>query len=340
MNDNDTDDEDEDDDHTDDTDDDLVILETASTPKPKNVFDFVKVKKEEEQSDNSVSMLLECSDDAAVDVPSAANAAGETSAGSAAGGTSSTPLPQLSSTTTQTEVPKLKEEKESQNQDDYNNQGKNGEEQSSDMDACNVQQRVFKQESSGDTQIENQGQQTLQNGVNHDLEREENPGPSCSNAGDGEYISLTYPNITEAQKQQDQLLELMQDTAQERDSLKERVQKLTSQLKDLEKELQAHVSIKKECSHQASQTEETGAQKDYKSLFEKARQKISELIKDKEALIAVAETKANLSTDQNAENDVDDIARQVDALVRKLDQRTTEKNELRSRVGVPALIGF
>uniref|UniRef100_A0A3Q0SH22 Uncharacterized protein n=1 Tax=Amphilophus citrinellus TaxID=61819 RepID=A0A3Q0SH22_AMPCI len=101
----------------------------------------------------------------------------------------------------------------------------------------------------------------------------------------------------------------------------------------------AQVSIKKECSHQASQTEETGGQKDYKSLFEKAKQKINELIKDKEALIAVSETKANLSADQNVESDVDEIALQVDALVRKLDQRTTEKNELRSRVSVPALIG-
>ncbi|XP_030614739.1 MORC family CW-type zinc finger protein 3a [Archocentrus centrarchus] len=324
----------------DETDDDIVILETASTPKPKKTLFVSGVKREEEeQSENSVSMLLECSDDAAVDVPSETNAAGASSAVSAAVETSSTPLPhpELSSATTQTEIPKLKQEDESQNQDDnnnINNNDKSGEEQSSDMNACNVQQRVFKQESSGDAQVENQGQHTLQNGVNHDPESEENPGPSCSNAGDSKYFPLTYPTISEAQKQQDQLLELMQETAQERDSLKEQVQKLTSQLKDLEKELQemAQVSIKKECSHQASQTEETGGQKDYKSLFEKAKQKINELIKDKVALIAVSETKANLSADQNVESDVDEIALQVDALVRKLDQRTTEKNELRSRL--------
>ncbi|XP_031614629.1 MORC family CW-type zinc finger protein 3a [Oreochromis aureus] len=321
--------------HNDDTDDEIVILETASTPKPKqNLYDLKKVKKEEEQIDNNVSVLLECSDDAAVDVPSDTNAAGASSAGSAAVETSSSPapLPQLSSATTQTEAPMVKQEGEDQKQDD-NNINKGGEEQTSNMDNCNVQQRKFKQESSGDGQSENQGQQTLQNGVNHDLEREGSPRPSCSTIGDNRYSPLTYPNISEVQQQQDQLLELMQETAQERDSLKEQVQKLTSQVKDLEKKLKemTPVSVKKECCHQASQTEETGGQKDYKSLFEKAKQKVSELIKDKEALIAESDTKANLSADKNVEND-DEIALQVDALVRKLDQRTKETEELRSRL--------
>lgn len=318
--------------HNDDTDDEIVILETASTPKPKqNLYDLKKVKKEEEQIDNNVSVLLECSDDAAVDVPSDTNAAG---AGSAAVETSSSPapLPQLSSATTQTEAPMVKQEGEDQKQD-ANNINKGGEEQTSNMDNCNVQQRKLKQESSGDGQSENQGQQTLQNGVNHDLEREGSPRPSCSTIGDNRYSPLTYPNISEVQQQQDQLLELMQETAQERDSLKEQVQKLTSQVKDLEKKLKemAPVSVKKECCHQASQTEETGGQKDYKSLFEKAKQKVSELIKDKEALIAESDTKANLSGDKSVEND-DEIALQVDALVRKLDQRTKETEELRSRL--------
>uniref|UniRef100_A0A3Q4GLU1 Uncharacterized protein n=1 Tax=Neolamprologus brichardi TaxID=32507 RepID=A0A3Q4GLU1_NEOBR len=89
----------------------------------------------------------------------------------------------------------------------------------------------------------------------------------------------------------------------------------------------APVSVKKECCHQASQTEETRGQKDYKSLFEKAKQKVSELIKEKEALIAASDTKANLSADKNVEND-DEIALQVDALVRELDQRTKETKEL------------
>uniref|UniRef100_A0A3Q1GYS0 Uncharacterized protein n=1 Tax=Acanthochromis polyacanthus TaxID=80966 RepID=A0A3Q1GYS0_9TELE len=141
----------------------------------------------------------------------------------------------------------------------------------------------------------------------------------------------------------------MQDAAQERDSLKEKVQRLTSELEAVQSRLQeaSHSNIKKECSHQASQTEVTEREKDYKSLFEKAKQKVNELIKDKEALIAATETKPNHSTGQGEEGDVDEIALQVDSLIRRLDQSNKENNdlllELRQNVGrllityVPAL---
>lgn len=271
-------------------------------------------------------MLLECSDNAAPDVASETSVAGTGSAGSAAVGTSPSPAPPpgVASTTTQTEVTKVKEEEGDQNQTEGEERaGQSGKEQSSDMDidVC-VEQRVIKQESSGDACGENQGKQTLQNGVTH-LDIEDSP--------------LHHPSMIEVQEQQDQLLDLMQATAQERDSFKEQVHKLTSQVQDMQSRLQelSQTNVKKECSHQASQTEEMEEGKDYKTLFEKAKQKVDELIKYKEALLAATETKP--STAQGEEKDIDDIALQVDRLVRELDERNKERDELRSQVSVPAV---
>uniref|UniRef100_A0A8D0AA24 MORC family CW-type zinc finger 3a n=1 Tax=Sander lucioperca TaxID=283035 RepID=A0A8D0AA24_SANLU len=175
----------------------------------------------------------------------------------------------------------------------------------------------------------NQGKQTLQNGVTHHLDSEEDAGPSCSKRD----APLPYPSVTEVQEQQDQLIDLMQATAQERDSFKEQVHTLTCQLQDMQRQLQelSKINVKKECSHQASQTEKTEGGEDYKSLFEKAKQKVDELIKDKEALLAATEP----STAQG--DDMDEIALQVDSLIRKLDERNKERDELRSQVSVPAV---
>ncbi|XP_076603728.1 MORC family CW-type zinc finger protein 3a isoform X2 [Chaetodon auriga] len=318
------------DDGDDDTDDDIFILETASTPKPqKPGFDCTKVKTEQEQSD--VSMPMERSEDAALDATLEANVAGTVSPGLVDVGTSPCPAPPttVATTTTQTEVPRVKKEEEDQSQTEGEERaGQSGKEQSSgvDINMCS-EQRVIKQESSGDTG-ENQGKQTLQEGVTCHLDGEDDAGPSC--ADDKRGSPLHHPSMTDIQEQQDQLVELMQATAQERDSFKEQVHELRCQLQDMQSRLQelSQINVKKECSHQASQTEETQGEKDYKSLFEKAKQKVDELIKDKEALLAATETRPSAAQGE----DTDEIALQVDGLLRELDQRNKERDELRSQL--------
>ncbi|XP_054643460.1 MORC family CW-type zinc finger protein 3a isoform X2 [Dunckerocampus dactyliophorus] len=83
-------------------------------------------------------------------------------------------------------------------------------------------------------------------------------------------------------------------------------------------------------SYQSSQT---GLPKDYKSLFEKARQNINQLISDRADLLKAAETKPSTAA---GEEEVDDITRQVESLVRKLDERTRERDQLRSQFALPA----
>ncbi|KAM7380435.1 hypothetical protein PAMP_003730 [Pampus punctatissimus] len=304
---------------SDDTDDDIFILETASTPKP--VFDMAKVKTEREQSVSNDN-----------DAISKTNAAGTGSSESAAAGTSPSPAPptELASTTTQTEAPKIKVEIQTEGEGGTSNESVR--EARTDISDCSVEQRLIKQESNGHS--ENRGKQTLQNGV----DRDQDAGPSCTDASDNNHSLPHHPSMAEFQEQQDELLELMQATAQERDSFKEQVHQLTSQLQDMRSRLHelSRISVKEECADKVNHTEVTDDGKDYKSLFEKAKQKVDELIEDKEAFLAATEAKP--STSQGEEKDIDEIALQVDYLVRELDQRNKEREEMRSRVSGPAVL--
>lgn len=315
-------------DDTRENDDDIVILEDASTPKPNNPCPALdKVKTEKEPIDSNVCLVLECSDDATMDGASEKNAARTSSTGCPAVGAepSPAPPPMLTSSKTQTEVPKIKKEETDQNQSEGEGRA---DESTSNLNRTHVdaaEQSVIKQESV------DQEQQTLQNIVTHHLERGEAAGPSRVDGN----LPLPHPSITEVQEQQDQLLEIMEATAQERDSFKEQVNILTCQLKEMQSRLQelSRINVKVTCSDQASQTvktEEAEGVNDYKSLFEKAKEKVDELIKDKEASLAAA--KRDPSPGQGDEGDIDEIALQVDSLMRELDQRNKERDELRSQL--------
>lgn len=323
-------------DDDDDTDDDIFILEECSPLKPQKLdFDLTKVKTEQEKSDNF--MLQQCGDAAALDDTSDMNDAEMGSAVSPSAGTS--PLPAspsvLISITTQTEAVKIKKEEEDQSQ----TEGQRGREQISDAEInTGIEQREIKQESSEYTHGDHHGKQTLQKGLTIHLNSEDDAGPSFADACDEKGSSLRSPSILqvqEQQEQQDQLIELMQATAQERDSFKQQVSELTCKLEDMQSRLQELSRItEKEISTKASQTEETEGGDDYKSLFEKAKQKVNELIEEKESLLASAEIKPDTVKDE--EKDADEIALQ-DYLLQELDQRNKERDELRSQVSVPAV---
>ncbi|XP_015821810.1 MORC family CW-type zinc finger protein 3 isoform X2 [Nothobranchius furzeri] len=293
--------DDTDDDDNDDDNDEIVIVETSSTPKPqKPAPSIAKIKKEEEAaSELATSMLLECTDDAAVDFSSEDTAAG--------------PSTQVINSSTQTAASKVKLETESQSQPGGREKGcSNNGAMSDNTDTPVLQQQTLKQENGESSQSGNRGEQSLSNGVTH-MENDEIAEPS--------YAPL-FADISVVQKQQDQLLELMQDTAQERDSLKEEVQRLNTQL-------QERVSVKSECSHQACQTE---VQKDYRSLFEKAKKKVHDLVKDKEFLSNAADISTGANAAPGEEPDVQEISLQVGGLVRELDQRQKKMDELRSKL--------
>ncbi|XP_077393508.1 MORC family CW-type zinc finger protein 3a [Festucalex cinctus] len=98
---------------------------------------------------------------------------------------------------------------------------------------------------------------------------------------------------------------------------------------DVTKGVQEHMPFSLNCFHQSSQTEETWPDKDYKSLLEQAGEKMRRLLSDRTDLLQAAQTKPGTA---QAEEDLGDITWQVDSLVHKLDRRTSERNQLRSRV--------
>ncbi|XP_074551533.1 MORC family CW-type zinc finger protein 3a isoform X2 [Halichoeres trimaculatus] len=299
-------------DDSDETDDDIFILETASTPKPKiESYDLTKVKEEKEQSDANVNLLLECNDDAALDDAMETHDAGTSSVTVRANPTPAC-LPNHANITTQTEAPGVKNEEESQNQ--------TKQEESTGESVSNGDSK----EENGNVKVE-----VCSTEENHPVNGD-SAGPSCADAL--RESPVYFPSITEVQEQQDQLLELMQSTAQERDSLKEQVHKLTCELRDTQDRLQelTQITVKKESCHQAVQTQEREEENRYKNLFEKAKQKVDELIRDKESLLTAAETKP--STTHKQEQDLDEIAVHVDSLLRELDQRNKERTEMLSRL--------
>lgn len=142
---------------------------------------------------------------------------------------------------------------------------------------------------------------------------------------------LDIQNMSVAQRQQDELMELMQATAQERDSLKAQVQQLTQQLSDMEKRLQLfETTVNKECNDQASQSEPT---EDYRSQLEQVNREVAELRRENEALLAAS--LANPSADQQAEHKPsDEILSQIKALMQQVEERTRERDDLNSKLAV------
>ncbi|XP_061647947.1 MORC family CW-type zinc finger protein 3a isoform X1 [Phyllopteryx taeniolatus] len=98
---------------------------------------------------------------------------------------------------------------------------------------------------------------------------------------------------------------------------------------DHEERLENILPFTVNCLHQSSQTEETLPDKDYKSLFEKAEEKIHQLVSSRADLLETARIKPSAT---QAEEDLGNITWQVDSLVRELDQRTMERNQLRSQL--------
>uniref|UniRef100_A0AAV2JXM0 CW-type domain-containing protein n=1 Tax=Knipowitschia caucasica TaxID=637954 RepID=A0AAV2JXM0_KNICA len=288
----------------DETDDDIVIVEGASTPKPNNKdVDLVKVKTETEM-ECDVNLLLECSDDAAVDDATCNTPADEETA-------------TVSNITTQTETFKVKKEKTIQRSTE---QSENNDE---DPPACSkdtVCEKDMKEE---------QLSQPVPNEMTADLDiRNDNICPAAADEDeeDRESPSLLRPHFTEKQDVQNQMLLLKQ----ERDSLKEQVQQLQSQLQELKSQFnKSHINIELEKEEIKKERDEPESL-DYKTLFEKAKTKINELLKDKESLLAAVPVKP--TDEQREEKAIDEIALQVDHLMRELDECNKEKERLSTQL--------
>ncbi|XP_061827164.1 MORC family CW-type zinc finger protein 3a [Nerophis lumbriciformis] len=115
------------------------------------------------------------------------------------------------------------------------------------------------------------------------------------------------------------------------DSDDEEVTQLLNRLSDaLDQDIkcEGHDAVSRN-SHGTSRTE---LPKDYRTLFKKAKQNINQLVSSRAALLEGAETKPSTGAVGEEDEEVGDITRQVHSLVWALDERTRERDQLRSQL--------
>ncbi|KAF7709284.1 hypothetical protein HF521_016134 [Silurus meridionalis] len=135
-------------------------------------------------------------------------------------------------------------------------------------------------------------------------------------------------NLMDAQTQQDKLLTLLEEAAQERDKSHAQLLLLGSEVDELKKQL-LELTLKKEHSHNSTQTNpEEGP--DYKMLHLQGKEEIKQL---QDELGKLKMEKAEMERrGQGASLECDDLVCQIDTLLREMDQRNKEKEELNEKV--------
>lgn len=307
-------------------DDDIAIDETNSTPRPKPLtFDLSKVKTEESTSEDAVGLNMECSDQTTMKTSTSNDQA---------------------SITTQTERFIVKAE-EDQSATDVECKMSNTTKII--QDPVEVE-RCKSADGSGLNFAKLEG--TIKEkriSFEHpksDVENHEGTTSTTSKTSLFSNIEIDLMPTHEAQKQQDNLLNLLEATARERDELREQVREKDIKLLKL--------TVSKDYSHQSIQTDPSEEQH-YKTLYLQATQRIKELTEERdeikkkeEVLLQIkaekeaqdevrrgqlkAEGEGHSSTTNDFENVDDEMALQVDFLLRELDKRNTECNELRSKL--------
>ncbi|XP_060785446.1 MORC family CW-type zinc finger protein 3-like [Neoarius graeffei] len=139
-------------------------------------------------------------------------------------------------------------------------------------------------------------------------------------------------DVLEAQQQQDALLELMEVAAKERDESHAQLLLLSSQVEELRSQLLElrQNTLKKEQSHQSTQTNPEEVQ-DYKVLYLQGKEEIKQLQDElSELRTGIAQTERK-GQEASLESD-DELACQIDYLLRELDQRNKEREELKDKV--------
>ncbi|XDV30371.1 hypothetical protein PO909_033305 [Leuciscus waleckii] len=317
-------DENDDDETSSGGDDDIAIDETKSTPRPKPLtFDLSKVKTEESTSKDAVGLYMECSDQATMKTSTSND---------------------QTSITTQTERFVVKAEEDQIKREEIGNDAKGREQRATDVKCKMSNTAEIIQDPMEVESCSSAKGSSFKQHPKSDVENHEGTTSTTSKTSLFSNIEIDLMPTHEAQKQQDNLLNLLEATAQERDELREQVRE-----KDIEL---LKLTVSKDYSHQSIQTDPLEEQH-YKTLYLQATQRIKELTEERdeikkkeEVLLQIkaekeaqdevrrgqlkAEGEGHSSTTNDFENVDDEMALQVDYLLRELDKRNTECNELRS----------
>lgn len=309
----------------DDDDDEIVIIESSSTPRPvPAAFDISKVKSEDRSHTEGPGTHMERCDDAGMETSGAT----ETAAHS-----------KTISITTQTDqriaIKGEMEDSEVNKAEEGNKGGGNANNESEEFPSLHETRLGKGNESESNCEIR--------------VKEEEPDNEELSTRSELETdtmsVTLMDPHlfVVEPQQQQDSRLERPEVAVQERDESLVQAQHLTSQSSMLELNKR---TVKKEQNTQTPTVEE---EQDYKALYlqatdemEQLRRELDQLRRGRTEMETQAEVKeedVNIvqSTGDTVRldmfNDVDDeLACQVDLLLRELDTRNKEREELNNKV--------
>ncbi|XP_036428173.1 MORC family CW-type zinc finger protein 3a [Colossoma macropomum] len=170
-------------------------------------------------------------------------------------------------------------------------------------------------------------------------------------------LDRDHLSVLEAQQQQDKLLELLEVASRERDESRTRAQLLTSQVEELQSSLLeiTEKTLKKEQCQQGTQTSVAEEEQDYKALYLQAKEETmqlqreldqlkreraeyeaqAEVAKKAEAQSGVenrAQSKEGVARSGMFDNVDDELACQMDLLLRELDDRNKEREELKKKL--------
>ncbi|XP_059418057.1 MORC family CW-type zinc finger protein 3a isoform X2 [Carassius carassius] len=337
--------------------DDVVIDETHSTPRPK-AFDLSKVKTEEKTSDDAPELNMECSDHASMETETEDTRKETVEASTSSGQRSITtqteclPVKAEEGQQIRNEIKKEKIENDARQMEQSTNEVESSISNNTEIikDPMEVEKcsgvETFRPNLMKLEEIPKENKISFEQHAKSDVENQESMTPTTSKTSLFSDRDIDLMPSHEAQKQQDNLLDLLEATAWERDELREQVQ---------EKEIKLFkLTMKKDCNHQSIQTDPSEEQK-YKTLYLQATQCIKELTEERDELkrkqVMLQTSKAEKEaqdevchdrlktkkeehslTTSVCENIDDEMALQVDLMLRDLDKRNTECNELRSKL--------
>ncbi|XP_053352243.1 MORC family CW-type zinc finger protein 3-like isoform X2 [Clarias gariepinus] len=301
-------------------DDDIMFVKVLNAPKSATeIFDINKVKSECVESKEELGKQMARADsNSAVSMETTAAA-----------------LSSNSSIGTQThQNPIVKQEEE------YSETGQDGESNSihsstrKEQNSINAETRLH-QKNVQSPEVENQDKNKTisalksEEELSHwDISDEINPGYQSSAK-----LEDSVLNVLEAQQQQDRLLELLEVATKERDESRSQQLLLSSQVEELRSQLQElkQSTLKKEHSHHSTQTNPEEAE-DYKVLYLQAKEEIKQL-KDQLSELKVEKAVWERKGQEASLECDDELACQIDSLLRELDQRNKEQEELKEKVG-------
>ncbi|MCI4378212.1 hypothetical protein PGIGA_G00213260 [Pangasianodon gigas] len=323
-------------------DDDVMIIESVSSPGPKSAtgtFDITKVKSERTVSEEELGKKMKRGDsDTIVSMETTVAASPSVSSSDVNVGTQ---------TEQNIAVKQEKGDSEMKNKEQWSKDGESDSNHfeseknlppaerntNKELKSINEETRA-QQKSVPNLDEENQEINKTKSTVKSEEELSHRDVSDEISAGGQTSAKLenSVLDVLEAQQQQDTLLELLEVAAKERDESRAQLLVLSSQVEELRSQLLelTQSTLKKEYSHHSTQTSSEEAQ-DYEVLYLQGKEEIKHLQDELSMLKMEKAEEARKGQEASLESD-DELACQTDLLLRELDQRNKEREELKDKV--------